>query len=178
MHSVQHPNLNCSTVMRRELLAGARLLARHCSRNSREALCSAASSGVQPASSSFGTQALRVSQLAVGRGEQARRGLSTTAAAAAAEVEDAALPSTSYGAQQIQVRRGEVFQVKSMQASLAAGLAPCLGCRSSASPADHTAAPTPSAAAAAGAARAGAGAQAAGDVHRQYGAAGTAPPGV
>ena len=106
MHSVQHPNLNCSTVMRREVLAGARLLARHCSRNSREALCSAASNGVQPASSSssFGTQALRASQLAVGRWEEGRRRLSTTAAAAAAEVEDAAQPSTSYGAQQIQVR--------------------------------------------------------------------------
>lgn len=108
MHSVQHPNLNCSTVMRRAVLAGARLLARHCSRNSREALCSAASSGVQPASSSssFGTQALRASQLAMGRWEEGRHRLSTTAAAsaAAAEVEDAAQPSTSYGAQQIQVR--------------------------------------------------------------------------
>ncbi|KAL4440444.1 hypothetical protein ABPG75_003445 [Micractinium tetrahymenae] len=95
-----HPSMQRAAA--RQLLAGARLLARHCS-------AAPFTPGALAPASSFGGLALRSLHAAAARGEQqqtaaAARRLSS-AAAAAADVAEAE-PSTSYGAQQIQVLQG------------------------------------------------------------------------
>ncbi len=91
--------------MKRLLATGRRLLAAQCTK---AAACSAASP--QPLNGNGRTQAWRTSQLASPRSDHQHRRLFSAAAAAQPTAADADTaqeeqPSTSYGAQQIQVRQ-------------------------------------------------------------------------
>lgn len=176
-HSALHSNVAMRRLAARQLAAGTRLLASQCTRSA--AACSATSSGTQPGGS-LRAHAVWASQLAAPRGEQQQqqRRLSAAAAlpaAADADAPEAAEASTSYGAQQIQVRSWRHGPGVRCRPSLS-GSPACRRHRRVAFPPPPPIHPCPRSPA--GAARPGAGAQAAGHVHRQYRAARPAPPGV